>query len=162
MQTTTSCATWCSTRPGAKFTTETDSFLVQSKEAYDLMATPREVRPFDTALMSRILGVPVEQIRKELDQGVQFLAPQGFGASFKQLPKEAKVRLDEHAISPDSSPSTGPSGRTRLRWRATCWDTSAKWTTGSWNATRTTAAATTSGAAASNRPTKKCCAEKKE
>ena len=38
-------------------------FLVQSKEAYDLMATPREVRPFDTALMSRILGVPVEQIR---------------------------------------------------------------------------------------------------
>ena len=30
--------------------------------------------PFDTAAMSRILGVPVEQIRKELDKASIFLA----------------------------------------------------------------------------------------
>ena len=69
-------------------------FLVQSKEAYDLMATPREVGPFDTAAMSRILGVPVEQIRKELDKASRFSRRRA-SVLFKQLPKEVKVRLDE-------------------------------------------------------------------
>ena len=61
-------------------------FLVQSKEAYDLMATPREVGPFDTAAMSRILGVPVEQIRKELDKASRFSRRRA-SVLFKQLPK---------------------------------------------------------------------------
>ena len=47
-------------------------FLVQSKEAYDLMATPREVGPFDTAAMSRILG--------GIGQGFPFFSPPRFGA----------------------------------------------------------------------------------
>ena len=95
MQTTTSCATWCSTRPGAKFYDRNGRFLVQSKEAYDLMATPREVRPFDTALMSRILGVPVEQIRKELIKASNFSRRRA-SVIVKQLPKETKLRLEEH------------------------------------------------------------------
>ena len=70
-------------------------FLVQSKEAYDLMATPREVRPFDTALMSRILGVPVEQIRKELIKASNFSRRRA-SVIVKQLPKETKLRLEEH------------------------------------------------------------------
>ncbi|MDD3107641.1 MAG: penicillin-binding protein 2 [Alistipes sp.] len=70
-------------------------FLVQSKEAYDLMAIPREVRPFDTVMMSRILGVTVEQIRKELQKASNFSRRRA-SVLFKQLPKEVKMRLEEH------------------------------------------------------------------
>ena len=70
-------------------------FLVQSKEAYDLMAIPREIRPFDTAAMSRILGVSVEQIRKELIKASNFSRRRA-SVIVKQLPKETKLRLEEH------------------------------------------------------------------
>ena len=70
-------------------------FLVQSKEAYDLMAIPREIRPFDTAAMSRILGVSVEQIRKELRKASNFSRRRA-SVIFKQLPKEVKLRFEEH------------------------------------------------------------------
>ena len=46
-------------------------FLVQSKEAYDLMVTPREVHDLDTLLMSRILEIPVEQLREELAKAIE-------------------------------------------------------------------------------------------
>ena len=70
-------------------------FLVQSKESYDLMATPREVRPFDTLLMSRVLGVPVEQIRKGLKKASEFSRRRA-SVIVKQLPKEIKLRLEEY------------------------------------------------------------------
>ena len=73
-------------------------FLVQSKEAYDLMAIPREIRPFDTAAMSRILGVSVEQIRKELRKASNFSRRRA-SVIFKQLPKEVKLRFEEHGFS---------------------------------------------------------------
>ncbi len=69
-------------------------FLVQSKEAYDLMVTPREVKPFDTIELARILGVRIEQIRNELRQAGAFSRRRP-SVIFKQLPKEVKVRLDE-------------------------------------------------------------------
>lgn len=69
-------------------------FLVQSKEAYDLMVIPREVEPFDTAAMSRIIGYPVERIRKELIKASNYSRRRA-SVLFKQLPKEVKVRLDE-------------------------------------------------------------------
>ena len=72
-------------------------FLVQSKEAYDLMAIPREIRPFDTAAMSRILGVSVEQIRKELRKASNFSRRRA-SVIFKQLPKEVKLRFEEHGF----------------------------------------------------------------
>ena len=72
-------------------------FLVQSKEAYDLMAIPREIRPFDTAAMSRILGISVEQIRKELRKASNFSRRRA-SVIFKQLPKEVKLRFEEHGF----------------------------------------------------------------
>ena len=69
-------------------------FLVQSKEAYDLMVIPREVEPFDTAAMSRIIGYPVERIRKELIKASNYSRRRA-SVLFKQLPKDIKVRLDE-------------------------------------------------------------------
>jgi len=75
----------------------TGRFLVQSKEAYDLMAIPREIRPFDTAAMSRILGVSVEQIRKELRKASNFSRRRA-SVIFKQLPKEVKLRFEEHGF----------------------------------------------------------------
>lgn len=69
-------------------------FLVQSKEAYDLMAIPREVKPFDTMELARILGVRVEQVRNELRKASNFSRRRA-SVLFKQLPKEVKVRLDE-------------------------------------------------------------------
>lgn len=72
-------------------------FLVQSKEAYDLMATPREVHPFDTAAMSRILGEPVEEIRKRLAKASAFSRRRA-SVIFPQLPKEVKLRFEEHGF----------------------------------------------------------------
>ena len=69
-------------------------FLVQSKEAYDLMAIPREVKPFDTAELARIVGVRVEQVRNELRKASNYSRRRA-SVLFKQLPKEVKVRLDE-------------------------------------------------------------------
>lgn len=69
-------------------------FLVQSKEAYDLVAVPRDVKPFDTTLLSNIIGVPVEQIRKELVKASTFSRRRP-SVLFKQLPKAVKMRLEE-------------------------------------------------------------------
>lgn len=70
-------------------------FLVQSKEAYDLVAIPRDVKPFDTILMSGILGVEVEDIRNELEKARKF-SPRRSSVLFKQLPKEVKLRFEEY------------------------------------------------------------------
>ena len=61
------------------------------------MAIPREIRPFDTAAMSRILGVSVEQIRKELRKASNFSRRRA-SVIFKQLPKEVKLRFEEHGF----------------------------------------------------------------
>ena len=66
-------------------------------EAYDLMAVPREIKPFDTVAMSRILGMPVERIRKELLKANQFSRRRA-SAIAKLLPKEVKLRFEEHGF----------------------------------------------------------------
>ena len=73
------------------------AFLVQSKEASDLMAVPREIKPFDTVAMSRILGIPVERIRKELLKANLFSRRRP-SAIAKLLPKEVKLRFEEHGF----------------------------------------------------------------
>ncbi len=65
------------------------NFLVQSKEAYDLMVIPREVEPFDTAAMSRIIGYPVERIRKELIKASNYSRRRA-SVLFKQLPQRGQ------------------------------------------------------------------------
>ncbi len=72
-------------------------FLVQSKEAYDLVAVPRDVAPFDTVLLADILGVTPLQIRDELQKASRFsrLRP---SVLFKQLSKEVKLRFEERSF----------------------------------------------------------------
>lgn len=69
-------------------------YLVRSKEAYDLMIIPRDVRPFDTLLMSRIVGVSVTKLRKEMEKAARYSSRKP-SVLLSQLPKEAKIRLDE-------------------------------------------------------------------
>lgn len=72
-------------------------FLVQSREAYDLMVVPRDVKPFDTVLLGNIIGATVPQIRKELRKASNFSRRRP-SVLFKQLPKEVKLRLEERAF----------------------------------------------------------------
>lgn len=69
-------------------------FLVQSKEVYDLMVIPREVKPFDTLMMCSIVGVTKEQLIKALDKARRQSMRQA-SMIFEMLPKEVKLRLDE-------------------------------------------------------------------
>lgn len=69
-------------------------FLVQSKEVYDLMVVPRDVQPFDTAMMCAIVGVPVEKLRTELDKAKRYSSRRA-SVVFKLLPKDVKLKLDE-------------------------------------------------------------------
>lgn len=69
-------------------------FLVQSKEAYDLMVVPRDVRPFDTLAFCRILGVDIEQVRGGLKKAFAYSRRRP-SILFKQLPKEVKLKFEE-------------------------------------------------------------------
>ena len=73
-------------------------FLVQSKEAYDLMVVPRDVQPFDTTLMCSILEIDLETFRKEFRKASVYSRRRP-SVLFKQLPKEVKLRLDERNFS---------------------------------------------------------------
>lgn len=72
-------------------------FLVQSKEVYDLVAVPKDLTEFDTALMSSITGVPVEKIRAEIAKARHYsrFVP---SVIIKQLPKDIKLRLEERGF----------------------------------------------------------------
>lgn len=72
-------------------------FLVQSKEAYDLMVVPREVNEFDTTLMASLLGVTTEKIGHELARARNF-SPRRPSAIVKLLPKDVKLRFDEYSF----------------------------------------------------------------
>lgn len=72
-------------------------YLVQSKEVYDLMMIPRDVKQFDTLLMCSIIGVPVEKLREEMDKAKQRSWRQAYVVQ-KQLSKEVKIKLDERGF----------------------------------------------------------------
>ncbi len=69
-------------------------FLVQNREAYDLITVPIDVKAFDTTQMCEILGVSKEFFVKEYRKAVQFSRRRP-SVIFKQLPKEIKIKLDE-------------------------------------------------------------------
>ena len=73
-------------------------FLVQSKEAYDLMVTPREVKPFDTVAMAGILGVTVEQVREGMRKAENYSRRRA-SVLFRQIPKEVKLQFEEYGFT---------------------------------------------------------------
>ena len=73
-------------------------FLVQSKEVYDLMVIPREVREFDTLLMSSILGVEKSDLVKVIERA-RHHSPWQASMIFEMLPKDVKLQLDERGFS---------------------------------------------------------------
>ena len=72
-------------------------FLVQSKDVYDLMVVPRDVTPFDTAMLCGIVGVPIEKFRAELQKAERYSRRRA-SVVLKQLPKEVKVKLEERSF----------------------------------------------------------------
>jgi penicillin-binding protein 2 len=69
-------------------------FLVQSKEAYDLLVIPRDVKPFDTVQMCSILGVDTALFHKEFRRAKSYSSRRP-SVLFKQLSKETKLKLEE-------------------------------------------------------------------
>ncbi len=69
-------------------------YLIQSKEIYDLMVIPRDVQPFDTALMCRIINVSQPKFEKALKKARNFSTRRP-SVLISQITKEAKLRLDE-------------------------------------------------------------------
>lgn len=73
-------------------------FLAQSKEAYDLMVIPRDVKNLDTLQLCEIIGVDIEQMRTALDRAKKHSSRRP-SIIFKQLNKETKMRFDERKFA---------------------------------------------------------------
>ncbi len=69
-------------------------FIIQSREAYDLMVVPRDVGVFDTLLMCRIVDVPLPRMRAQLERAARY-SRQRPSVVVPQLSKETKMLLDE-------------------------------------------------------------------
>lgn len=72
-------------------------YIVQSKEVYDLMMIPKDVKEFDTLLLCSIVGEPIEDIRIKIDKAKRHSWRQG-QVILEQLPKEVKIKLDERSF----------------------------------------------------------------
>ncbi len=72
-------------------------FIVQSKEVYDLMMIPKDVKQFDTLLLCSIVGEPIESIREKIQKARNHSWRQG-QVILEQLPKEVKIKLDERGF----------------------------------------------------------------
>ena len=69
-------------------------YLIQSKEIYDLMVIPRDVKPFDTTLMCRIINITENRFKRELRKARNYSTRRP-SVLVSQITKEAKLRLDE-------------------------------------------------------------------
>ncbi|MDR0907262.1 MAG: penicillin-binding protein 2 [Rikenellaceae bacterium] len=69
-------------------------YIIQSKEAYDLMVVPRDVQAFDTMLLSRVVDVAVPKLRAELARAARY-SQRKPSVVVPQLTKENKLLLDE-------------------------------------------------------------------
>ena len=69
-------------------------FLVQSREAYDLLVIPRDVQPFDTTLLCSILEIDREVFVREFRKAAAY-SKRRPSVLMKQLSKEVKLRFDE-------------------------------------------------------------------
>ncbi len=71
--------------------------LVQSRESYDLMAIPAEVKAFDTAMLATITERSREEIAKQLLKASQFSRRRA-SVIVKQMTKEMKLRFEERSF----------------------------------------------------------------
>lgn len=70
-------------------------YIIQSKEAYDLMVVPREVIPgFDTVLLCRIVDVTLPLMRTRLERAKRFSYRRP-SVVVAQMSKDTKLLLDE-------------------------------------------------------------------
>jgi penicillin-binding protein 2 len=70
-------------------------YIIQSKEAYDLMVVPRDViKGFDTVLLCRIVDVTLPVMRSQLDKARRY-SDRRPSVAVPQLSKETKLLLDE-------------------------------------------------------------------
>lgn len=49
-----------------------DSLLVYNDAAYDLMVVPKELRPFDTSELCRVLDLDIEDVRKKIEKAKKY------------------------------------------------------------------------------------------
>ncbi len=68
--------------------------LVQNEPVYDLMVTPREVKPFDTLEFCDLIGVDLEGFRKRFEKAKNF-SPYRASIFEKQLSAQTYARLQE-------------------------------------------------------------------
>ncbi|MCC8034979.1 MAG: penicillin-binding protein 2 [Rikenellaceae bacterium] len=69
-------------------------FLVQSREVYDLMVVPRDLKEFDTLMMCAIVGITPDKLKAELEKAYRY-SRRVPSVVIKHLPKEDKLKLDE-------------------------------------------------------------------
>lgn len=71
--------------------------LVGNKVAYDIVVTPREVQPFDTAALAHVLEVPPELIKEKMAEYSANKRKIGFQSvvMLKQISVETYMRFDE-------------------------------------------------------------------
>lgn len=72
-------------------------YIIQSKEAYDLMVVPRDLKAFDTLLLCRIADVPLPKMRAALRKAGTYSLRRP-SVVVPQLSKEVKLLLDELKI----------------------------------------------------------------
>lgn len=71
--------------------------LVGNKVAYDILVTPREVQPFDTLALARVLEVPLDLIKEKMAEYSANKRKIGFQSvvMLKQISVETYMRFDE-------------------------------------------------------------------
>ena len=71
--------------------------LVGNKVAYDILVTPREVQPFDTLALARVLEIPLELIKEKMAEYSANKRKIGFQSvvMLKQISVETYMRFDE-------------------------------------------------------------------
>jgi penicillin-binding protein 2 len=69
-------------------------YIIQSRESYDLMVVPRDVRAFDTLLLSKIVDVTIPKLRSELARAGRY-SQRKPSVVVPQLTKDVKLLLDE-------------------------------------------------------------------
>ncbi|HWV75051.1 MAG TPA: penicillin-binding protein 2 [Pseudosphingobacterium sp.] len=68
--------------------------LVQNEPVYDLMVTPREVKPFDTLALCELIGIDKEGFDRRFQKAVSF-SPYRASIFEKQLSSQTYARLQE-------------------------------------------------------------------
>lgn len=70
-------------------------FLAQSREAYDLLVVPRDVKAFDTLTFCKLLDIDKEDLKNELVKARK-TSYRKASVIYKQFAKEIKLKFDEY------------------------------------------------------------------